>query len=313
MFSWEGFIMSQDKNGGFIPKLTTTDWNEEWKELQHARHAADNVDYWNERSKTFGNNRADKISPYVARFLELAHIEPNETVFDMGCGNGALACPLARDNHRVLAADFSQGMLDALQKQCDEHNITNVETKLMSWDDDWSDFGIEPNSFDVAIASRSIATTDLEKALERLIQTARRRICITLAAGTTPRSDENIMNDIGVTNYVSGDYLYAFMILTSLGFHPELNYIRSARYDTYNNKQDALENLGKMVEHSMSVCADRDEINQALDRLSNWLDDNLIKNPEEGQPDNHDEPQKAYKLKHPRTIRWAFISCNKDN
>ena len=35
-------------------------------------------------------------------------------VFDMGCGTGALAVPLGLAGHKVVAADFSRGMLDRM-------------------------------------------------------------------------------------------------------------------------------------------------------------------------------------------------------
>ena len=36
----------------FEGKLFTTDWNEEWKALQHARGHADNPEVWNKKAAT---------------------------------------------------------------------------------------------------------------------------------------------------------------------------------------------------------------------------------------------------------------------
>ena len=97
----------------FTPLLTTTDWNEEWKELQKVRRHADDAAFWDKRSATFTTKDAPNL--YVEKFLEYAEIRPGETVFDMGCGTGALAVPLGEAGHKVVAADFSQGMLDQMQ------------------------------------------------------------------------------------------------------------------------------------------------------------------------------------------------------
>lgn len=165
----------------FTPLLTTRDWNEEWKELQKARRAADDASHWDKRAATFGSK--DAPNPYVERFLKLAAIRPGESVLDMGCGTGALSMPLGAAGHLVVAADFSRGMLGVLEGELAERGIASVTPKLMSWEDDWAAHGVLPGSVDVAVASRSIATADLKDSLMRLTDAARRRVCITLPTG----------------------------------------------------------------------------------------------------------------------------------
>ena len=82
----------------------------------------------------------------MERFLELARILPGETVFDMGCGTGALSVPLGQAGHTVVAADFSAGMLGVLREELDAHGVTSVFPKQMSWEDDWAACGVGPES-----------------------------------------------------------------------------------------------------------------------------------------------------------------------
>ena len=131
----------------FTPLLTSHDWNEEWKELQKARRHADDAAFWDKRSATFTTK--DAPSPYVRQFLEYAAIRPGETVFDMGCGTGALAIPLGEAGHKVVAADFSPGMLDQMEARMAEAGVKGVFPKLMSWEDDWPAFGVRPGMTDV--------------------------------------------------------------------------------------------------------------------------------------------------------------------
>lgn len=289
----------------FTPLLSATDWNEEWKRLQIARRKADNSEYWDKRSKTFSTK--DAPNAYVDRFLELARIEPGETVFDMGCGTGALSVPLGEEGHKVVAADFSQGMLDAMEAELREKGVTTVFPKLMSWEDDWEAHGVHEGMTDVALASRSIAVSDMKAALMRLTSVARRRVCITLSTGSSPRMDERILADIGVKNQFGNDFLYAFNILVGEGIMPEVAYIKSTRSDTFDSVDEAYDDFSRMT---LDAMADKEspEAAAALDRLRTWTDEHLVANPDAGNPDKKGLPQKAFKLDYPRIVTWAFLA-----
>ncbi|WP_418866948.1 methyltransferase domain-containing protein, partial [Senegalimassilia anaerobia] len=161
----------------FNPKLTTTDWNAEWMALQQARRKADDPSYWDSRSHTFPTST--EPSAYARRFIELADIQPRETVFDMGCGTGALAVPLGLAGHKVVAADFSRGMLDRMSEALKQTEVHTVFPMQLSWEEDWAAKGVRPGMVDVCTASRSIATANLRDSLLRLTDIARRRVCIT--------------------------------------------------------------------------------------------------------------------------------------
>ena len=120
----------------FNPKLTTTDWNAEWMALQQARRKADDPSYWDSRSHTFPTST--EPSAYARRFIELADIQPRETVFDMGCGTGALAVPLGLAGHKVVAADFSRGMLDRMSEALKQTEVRTVFPMQLSWEEDWA-------------------------------------------------------------------------------------------------------------------------------------------------------------------------------
>ena len=140
----------------------------------------------------------------------------------------------------------------------------------------------------------------LKDSLLRLTDVARRRVCVTLATGTSPRTDERILNAIGLKSVLGRDYLYAFNILANEGLRPEVAYIDSTRTDTFDSTDDAYGVFTRMVNDATA----------AFVRLRAWLADNLVANERAGRPDKKGIPEKALRLREPRVVTWAFLAWN---
>lgn len=286
-----------NENGTFAPLLTTTDWNEEWKRLQEARERFDDPAVWDERARTFPAKHGSQYG-YAQSFINLASLFPGESVFDMGCGTGSLALPLARAGHLVIACDFSQGMLDVMREGLSNlgDRGANVDVRLLSWDDDWDAHGIGENCANVAFASRSIATRDLQGALMKLERVARRRVCVTLPASLSPRADNELLAAAGFEPGVGRDFLYAFNILVSHGIAPEVAYIPNTRLEVFDSPEDALAKFAGIVRSAVRGLAAPEQLEKIPQRLRSWLDENLV----------HDEL--GFHLARPRNVVWAFLA-----
>jgi hypothetical protein len=100
------------------------DWNAEWMRLSDQREVAHDAAFWDRRARDFRSG--GEASPYVSGFIAGLRLRPGESVLDVGCGSGALALPLARAGHDVVAVDFSAGMLDVLRRRASADGLRDV-------------------------------------------------------------------------------------------------------------------------------------------------------------------------------------------
>lgn len=267
------------------------DWSDAWKKEQATRRPADDSQYWDSRAPSFA--KVAGSSPYAETFVELAGIHPGETVFDMGCGSGTLALPLARAGHHVYACDFSQVMIDLMMKCANLEGIQAcIHPEVLSWDEDWSH--IEAPVCDVAVASRSLATADMESALRKLDSMARRRVCITLTTGLSPRADEVLLKAMGREVPAYPDCVFAFNILWSMGIQAQVDYIRSERTSEFESFEEAIDKTCEILN------ATPEERTHLIEYSAEHLHE---KHKEDGI--------RIWEYDHTRITSWAFISWDK--
>ena len=291
--------------GAVHQSLIDTDWGAQWASEQGEYHADDNAAYWDNRAPKFGTKRG--VSDYVRAFIDKLALGPDDSVFDMGCGNGALAIPLAKAGHMVIARDFSRGMLAALAEEMAAQGVSGIDYAQMSWEDDWEACGIGEGIVDVAFASRSIITSDLKASLVKLSKVARKRACVTVSTNATPHTSADILRSLGATAIKERDSLYTFAILVQLGYHPEVSYILSKRCDAYEDVADAQAAIERMIASAEPYMAAKDT-QRCKENLPAWLEQNLVPNENAGQLNSHNEIEGPLRLAVPREVRWAFIS-----
>lgn len=282
-----------------------TDWTQEWREYRKARGIVDDPAMWDKRAPTFGCAKFG--SPYVTAFIRKLELRPEDSVFDMGCGNGGLAIPLALKGHKVIARDFSTGMLGELDKGARDAGILDgIDYDRLSWEDDWESAGITFRMVDVAFASRSVITDDLGAALLKLTSVARRYACATISTGFIPPISPTILQDLGMKMKQSHELQYTFNILIQLGYQPSVSYIVSDRKIVFEEYEEAEEIINDMVDRvsQMHECVGADE---ARERISQWVRANTTPNEDVGKQSRHHEHEASKKILVPHDVRWAFF------
>ncbi len=267
--------------------MRTIDWNEVWKERFAQRtlfvHSAQS---WGKRAPSFAGRGTG--TGYAEALTGIINPRPEWTVFDMGCGAGALAIPLAGKVRTVTAADFSDTMLEGLRSLADEKGLTNIRTINMRWEDDWDTKN--PGLHDIAIASRSLVVEDLRSAVTKLDRTAQKAVYVITIVGDGP-CDRKVFDAVGRNLDMGPDYIYNYNLLYQMGIHAKVDFITEKERKAYADHDDAFESLSWMV---------GDPNPSEKTKLHDYLDKHLVR--EEGH----------WKLDYERVVIWAVISWEKD-
>ncbi len=222
--------------------LQDLDWGLLWQQANNKKNQRrKNPGDWDKKAGSFAKRTAHSV--YTERFLELLAPDPDWSVLDIGCGPGTLALPIAVRTRRVTAIDFSKNMLKILERQAAEQNLNNISTHRLSWEDNWQRQGIKPH--DVAIASRSLAVSDLKKALIRLNSYATKRVCITDRVKHGPK-DPDAFAAVGRELSSGPDYIYTVNILYQMDIFPTIDYIRLEETLDYPSFAEALSSYSWM-------------------------------------------------------------------
>jgi len=241
------------------------------------------------RDQQFWENRAVSFAGYVVqthyaeRFLELMQIQPEWTVFDMACGGGTLAIPLAAKVQRVTAVDFSKNMLSIVAQRCRENGITNVIAILGRWEDDWKSLGI--GEHDVAIASRSLHEENAMHYIQKLNQVARRQVFISALVGHGP-FDVRLCEFAGRACPAGPDYFYYYNILHKMGIRANVSFIEENHRNAWKTHTEAFEDQRWMF---YGMTPNEEE------KVKDYLGRNLI------QQDGH------WQLPYERKCYWAVM------
>ena len=265
---------------------------------------------WDEKAPSFA--RKPTRSDYINQFITLLNSDPGETIFDMGCGSGTIAIPLAKAGHAVCAVDFSAGMLHELRRAAEnegvpvvdgatfsEHGVDTAQpvrdliehgaivTFQRSWQESWDDL---PQA-DLCLSSRSLVTADILDALDKMETHAAHRVVITTGAGDLPFKDSRIYEAMGreKPDVMPPDQLVSLVNLAfARGRYPRIEYISMEGTWHRKTREELIEAIFK------SHTPQNSEEEKALNA---FLAEHLVYN----------EAKDSYELDYARPDRWAYI------
>jgi SAM-dependent methyltransferase len=212
----------------------TIDWGAMWQAETGRSHWQDNIStkaLWDKRADSFDKriNRVKEGEPrdkddYISRMLDRIEVQPDWTVLDIGCGPGTLAIPLAEKAQSVTALDISSEMLKHLKINTEKKGLDNIKYINADWKEAFDAGQVEHH--DVVVASRSLMSGDMQKALSYIVNTADKTAYLTFPVVHLPL-DFTVYQAIGRGHKKHPPYVYLLNMLYQMGVNANVEVLFS--------------------------------------------------------------------------------------
>lgn len=221
----------------------TTIFDIDFAELyrEHARNSLrqpKKSEDWDKKASRMGDH-SSIANDYISAFLSRMDFNGVDTALDIGCGGGTIALAIAPMIENVYALDYSPKMLKVVDERAEVLGITNYETILRSWEDDWSDIP----ECDICISSRSSMVMDLASALAKLNQKAKKAVYMTMTVEKDFMNRE-ILKVLGRDYIGFPTYIYAVNLLYQQGYRVSVDFIEANHHD----RQQTIRNIDDFIQ-----------------------------------------------------------------
>lgn len=219
-----------------ITNPNEVDWVEYWQEA--LKQKTDKNKDWDKAAPHF-HKRAKKDDYHDLLFSKLI-LNENDSLLDLGCGEGSITLPIAKQVRKVTGVDSSTKMLELLNQRAQEQNIKNIDTILKSLEDiSYEEIG----DYDVVLASRSLnGIIPIEETLKTINEIANKYVFITLFGPENWKIEKEFNEYIGKENKPFPEYNYMFNILYNMGIYANIERLDIKAYREYSSIEEAMDN-----------------------------------------------------------------------
>ena len=219
----------------------------------------------------------DKIATEYGKWLENddypdvllneMRISSNDTVLDIGCGEGTITRKIAKKAKSVTGIDKSELMLEELNKKAKEENIKNIRTIQK----DINDLSVEElRNYDIVLASRCLnGILNIKNTLLTLNEIANNYVYITVFGSSTHKYKKEKAEIAGKPFKAGTDYMVLVMLLRSLGIEANILQLECKNLKEYHSIDEA-------INRSIWRLGDLEEENRIA--LENYFKEIFIKN-----------------------------------
>ena len=243
--------------------LDEMDWESVWqKSLKKGCKKEKN---WDNIAKEYGKWLENDDYPDI--LLKEMRISPEDSILDMGCGEGTITRKLAKKAKSVTGIDKSKLMLEELENNAKDESISNINTIKM----DIKDMNHEEiGDYDIVLASRCLnGIYDIKNTLLTINEIANKYVYITVF-GSKSHKYKKEKSEIAGKRFKAGtDYIVLALILKSIGIEPNIIQLECKNLKEYANLDEA-------IDRSIWRMGELEEENEIA--LREYFKETLIKN-----------------------------------
>ena len=220
---------------------------------------------WNSVAKDFGKWLENDDYPDI--LLKEMKISSEDTVLDIGCGEGTITKKIAKKAKSVTGIDKSEGMLEELNRNAKEEKLDNINTIKMDINDlNYENIG----DYDIVLASRCLnGIANIKDTLVTLNEIANKYVYITLFGSSSHKYKKEKAKIAGKPFKAGTDYSVLFLILKSLNIESNILQLDCKNLKEYHDIDEA-------NERSVWRLGELDEENKIA--LENHFKETFIKN-----------------------------------
>jgi ubiquinone/menaquinone biosynthesis C-methylase UbiE len=247
--------------------IEETDWNECWNNIYKDSHkkVKKHKKTWNDNAKNF--NLWLKHDDYPEKLINRMELNKNDTVLDLGSGDGTVTMKIASKVKKVTAVDSYKNMLDFLEENANNAGIKNIEYV----EADINDITLETiGNYDVVLASRSISgIMDVKDKFIELDKIANKSVYFSLIGAQPDYHIKKISELLNREYEPVNSAIYAYNLLFQLGIYANLVNLECDSQHQYEDIDDAYSRL----DWKLKGIKDNEK-----DIVMNFLKENLFKN-----------------------------------
>ena len=209
-----------------------------WEEFWAERLAGKVNKNWDEAAPGF--YKRTKKDDYQNALFDMLRLDENDTVLDVGCGEGSVTIPIAKRVKKVIGVDSSPKMMEYLEKRATDNDIDNIETVLKPIEEITHE---EIGDVDVVVCSRSLnGIIPISDVLWELNSIADKYVFITIFGPENKKIEKDFDKELGIKTEDFPDYNYFFNILYNMGIYANIERFDLNNYREYDSIDEAMDN-----------------------------------------------------------------------
>ncbi len=246
--------------------VNVINWVELRKLMLSSTHRLEctNASYWDKCASNYNEN-TQQMNELTHNQLSRIQLQPQDTVLEVGAGNGRLTIPMAQRVKRVTALEPSKNMLNFLKSNAQTAAVHNIGYINKSLEDLTGDDNV--GSFDVVVASFSLFMLDIEKALAKMDSFASKSVYLFLSASRWLEDAELQKLVHHESTSLWADYVYIYNVLYDLEITANVDIWSHTSKQGYNSLEEAVSRFTEV--YSISPTKE--------DSLKLYLQKNLVK------------------------------------